>query len=359
MTAQPMTPSSSALCRVKQRSGGFTIVELMVALAIASVLLLALAAMFINTSAARTELDKSSRQIESGRYAMQIIADEILHAGYFGALANAPTLPVTVTSLPDPCDFALATIQGSVAIPLQGYLGATSAANLDAGKLGCLDAAAGYKPQTAVLVVKRADTSILAAAPTAGFYNIQTSGCAGDPVRYVLDADTSVANFTLHANTSPGCLPLTSAPAAKIAPVYSRIFYISTCSNASCTAAGHDSTPTLKRIDMTPTAMTAPVALVDGIEDMQFEYGIDTAAADGTPDSYVTTPSFANWSNVMAVRVYILARNVDASPGYADVKTYVLGAARTFTPTASADLPYRRHIYSETVRLNNPSGRRE
>ena len=49
----------------------------MVALAIASVLLLALAAMFINTSAARGEMDKASRQIETGRYAMQILADEI------------------------------------------------------------------------------------------------------------------------------------------------------------------------------------------------------------------------------------------------------------------------------------------
>jgi type IV pilus assembly protein PilW len=359
MTDEIMILQSTATSwRVGRREGGFTLVELMVALAIASVLLLALAAMFINTSAARTELDKSSRQIETGRYAMSIIADEILHAGYFGALANAPTLPVTVTSLPDPCDFALATIQGSVAIPLQGYVGASSAANLDTGKLGCLNAAAGYKPQTAVLVVKRADTSIAGTAPTAGFYNIQTSGCAGDPVRYVLDADTNVANFNLHANTSPGCLPLTGAPAAKITPVYSRIFFISTCSNASCTASGHDSTPTLKRIDITPTAVSGPVALVDGIEDMQFEYGIDTASNDGTPDSYVTAPSFANWSNVMAVRAYILARNVDDTPGYTDVKTYVLGPARTFTPS-STDAHYRRHVYSETVRLNNPSGRRE
>ena len=219
-----MTAPLPSLSRLTQRRGGFTLVELMVALAIASVLLLALAAMFVNTSAARTELDKSSRQIETGRYAMQIIADEITHAGYFGALANAPSLPVTVTSLPDPCDFALATVQGSVAIPLQGYVGKPNSAALG---ISCIDAAAGYKPQTAVLVVKRADTSIAATAPTAGFYNIQTSGCAGDPVRYVLDADTNVANFNLHANTSPGCLPLTGAPAAKITPVYSRIFYIS------------------------------------------------------------------------------------------------------------------------------------
>jgi len=335
---------------------GFTLVELMVAMAIASILLVALATMFVNTSAARGEMDKSSRQIETGRYAMQILADEIVHAGYFGALANAPSLPATVTSLPDPCDFAVATVQGSVAIPLQGYVGQATAAALDGGKLGCLDAAAGYKPNTAVLVVKRADTTISATAATAGFYNIQTSGCAGDAVRYILDVPS--ATFNLHSNVSPGCLPLTGAAAAKITPVYSRIFYISTCSNASCTASGHDSIPTLKRIDLTPTAMSAPVALVDGIEDMQFEYGIDTAGTDGTPDSYTTSPSFANWQNVMAVRVHILARNIEDTPGYTDVKTYTLGGATPYTPSG-ANAKYRRHLYSELVRLNNPSGRRE
>ena len=335
------------------RSSGFTLVELMVAMAIASVLLVALAAMFVNTSAARGEMDKSSRQIETGRYAMQILADEITHAGYFGALANPPSLPVTVTSLPDPCDFAAATVQGSVAIPLQGYVGKPTTAALG---ISCIDAAAGYKPNTAVIVVKRADTSIAATAATAGFYNIQTSGCAGDPVRYILDAPS--ATFNLHSNASPGCLPLTGAPAAKITPVYSRIYYISTCSNASCTASGHDSIPTLKRIDLTPTAMSAPVALVDGIEDMQFDYGIDTAAADGTPDSYTDAPSFANWLNVMAVRVHILARNIDATPGYTDVKTYTLGSATPYTPSG-ANVHYRRHVYSELVRLTNPSGRRE
>jgi hypothetical protein len=60
----------------------------------------------------------------------------------------------------------------------------------------------------------------------------------------------------------------------------------------------------------------------------------------------------------MAVRAYILARNVDATPGYADPKTYVFGANPSFTPTGT-DVQYRRHLYSETVRLNNPAGRRE
>jgi type IV pilus assembly protein PilW len=349
---------SRALSICAPRMRGFTLVELMVALAIASILLLALATMFINTSISRGELDKSSRQIESGRYAMQILSDEIRHAGYYGAIPNAPTLPGTVTSLPDPCTTVLADVQTSIGLPLQGYPGKSTAAALDTGKLGCLNAAAGYKANTGVIVVRRADTSIAAVGPTSGFYNIQTSGCAGDATRYAFDSYLNTGSFTLHANTAPGCLPLTTAPIAQITPVYIRIFYVSTCSDVSCSAGGHDSVPTLKRMDITPAGASAPVSLVDGIENLQFEYGIDSALTDGTPDAYLSAPAFADWQNVMAVRVHVLARNLEATSGYSDKKTYTFGTAATYTPSGS-ELPYRRHAYSELVRLNNPSGRRE
>ena len=45
--------------------GGFTLVEMMVALTIGLLLLVGLADMFFNISNARGELDKASRQIES------------------------------------------------------------------------------------------------------------------------------------------------------------------------------------------------------------------------------------------------------------------------------------------------------
>jgi len=338
--------------RAPRCAGGFTLVELMVALAIGSVLLLALTAMFIGTSASRSEIDKSSRQIESGRYAMQVITDELRHAGYYGALANAPVLPGSVTSLPDPCSNTTTEVRNSLGLPLHGYAGAASS------PLSCLNAAAGYKPNTAVIVVRRADTSIAATAPTSPYFNIQTSGCAGDSIRYVFDSYASAGSFTLHSNASPGCLPLISAPIAKITPVSIRIFYISTCSQSDCSAAGADSVPTLKRVDLTANGTSAPVSIIDGIENMQFEYGIDTVANDGTPDSFTSAPTFANWPNVMAVRVYLLARNIDTTPGYFDNKTYSLGGTTTFTPSGS-ETGYRRHAYSAVVRLNNPSGRRE
>lgn len=60
---------------------GFTLVEMMVALVIASLLLVALTVLFINTSAARNETDRASRQIEAGRFALSELADDIRHAG--------------------------------------------------------------------------------------------------------------------------------------------------------------------------------------------------------------------------------------------------------------------------------------
>jgi type IV pilus assembly protein PilW len=334
-----------------EHSGGFTLVELMVALAIASILLLALATMFINTSISRGELDKSSRQIESGRYAMQVLGDEIRHAGYYGVFATAPTLPISITSLPNPCLFDLTTVQQSIGLPLQGYAGASTS------PITCLGTVAGYKASSGVIVVRRVDTTIAASAPTSPYFNIQTSGCAGDSIAYVLDSYANAGNFTLHSNASPGCLPLVSAPTAKITPLYIRIFYVSTCSGTDCSASGADTVPTLKRIDITADGVGAPVAIVDGIEDIQFEYGIDSVGNDGTPDSYTGSPAFADWSNAMAVRVYMLARNVDSTSGYSDTKTYKLGS-RTYTPSGT-DVSYRRHAYSALVRLNNPSGRRE
>jgi hypothetical protein len=285
---------------------------------------------------------------------MQVLTDEIRHAGYYGALANAPVLPA---SLPDPCDQTLSTVQGSVGVPLQGYAGASTA------PVTCLAGAPGYKPNTGVIVIRRVDTSISLAAPTAGFFNIQTSGCAGDGARYIVNTPT-LANFTLHSNGSPGCTPLTSAPTAKIAPVYFRIYFVSTCSGDDCSVAGANSVPTLKRIDLTPTGATTITPIVDGIENLQFEYGIDTSG-DGAPDVYTNTtahsatvPSDINeWQNVMAVRIYLLARNLDTSGSFIDTKTYALG------PAASADATpggsFRRHAYTELVRLNNPAGRRE
>jgi type IV pilus assembly protein PilW len=92
---------------------------------------------------------------------------------------------------------------------------------------------------------------------------------------------------------------------------------------------------------------------------MRLEYGIDSAGNDGVPDSYLTTPptTLAELGNIVAVKVHVLARSLEKSPGYTDSKTYQLGGISYTVPTADAG--YKRHVFSTTIRLVNPSGRRE
>lgn len=350
-----MRPVGRRLPRQRSVQGGLSLIELMISLTIGLFLVVGLATLFASMSSTRSELDKSSRQIENGRYAIQILSDEVRHAGYYGALASAPKLPASVVSLPDPCLTTLSVVQDSIGLPVQGYAGAATAASVDAGKLGCLT---NYKVNTAVLVVRRANTSVLGFTPN--LFNIQVSGCVGDTAPYVLSAASSA--FTLHKNSSPGCTPITSAPIADVTPYETRIFYISSCSLLTSGGACNDSVPTLKRIDVNPTGVVT-TALVEGVENIQFDYGIDNdAPLNGVPDLYtntsthtaVTPVDMTEWKNVMSVRIHVLARNIDQTVGYTDAKTYQIGPV-SITPGGA----YKRHAYSELVRINNPAGRRE
>lgn len=333
---------------------GLSLIELMISLTIGLFLVVGLAVLFSSMSSTRNELDKSSRQIENGRYAIQQLVDGVRHAGYYGTLVSAPTLPGTMTlaTLPDPCSTTLSDVQTSIGLPLRGYAGAATSGALDGGKLGCLN---NYKPNTAVLVVRRANTSVV--GYTSGVFNIQVSGCAGDTAPYVIAAASSA--FTLHANTAAtACNPLSAANVADITPYLTHIFFVSSCS--VCTGGSADSLPTLKRIDVN-SGGTVTTSLVEGIEDIQFDYGIDSSL-DGVPDSYTNTTAHAavvpsnltEWQNVMTLRIHVLARNLDPTGGYTDPKTYSLGPASS-TPGGA----YKRHAYSELVRINNPAGRRE
>src|SRR5206468_5075754 len=73
----------------KPRSRGLTLIELMVAIAISMFMVAALVTLYVNNSIARTDLDRSSRQIENGRFAIDMMRDDIALAGYYGEVAPA------------------------------------------------------------------------------------------------------------------------------------------------------------------------------------------------------------------------------------------------------------------------------
>jgi type IV pilus assembly protein PilW len=115
-----------------------------------------------------------------------------------------------------------------------------------------------------------------------------------------------------------------------------------------------DGIPTLKRAELGAGGFTDPVPLVEGIEDLQIEYGLDKPTVDGAPDSYAAAPaSIDDWRSVVSVKIGLLARNTEKTQGYTDPKTYTLLS----NAAASYADGYKRHAFQSTVRLNNPSGR--
>ena len=235
------------------------------------------------------------------------------------------------------------------------------------------------KPGTAILVVRRVATAtVTAAAAVANTTYLQVSTCDFDPTTtpFVLGR----TGFTLGQKTCAAA----AAGTALLRRYIVRIYYISTCnvpaSGTTCTAAadGGTSIPTLKMVEFADGAQTV-VPLVEGIEDIQFDYGIDSTG-DGAPDSYKvpttvggTTLTDTEWKNVVTVRVNLLARNTEPTTGYVDAKTYTLGGVGTVEQCATnpfsgaantaaevaACRAYPRHVYSELSRAQNISGRRE
>ena len=110
--------------------------------------------------------------------------------------------------------------------------------------------------------------------------------------------------------------------------------------------------------------------LVEGVETLQIEYGLDAGASTtGSPSVYTANPDTYNgcvpaactsyWRNTVSAKLNVLARNSAVTPGYVDTKIYTLGLNADGTVNAIGPFGdgYKRHTFSEIVRLNNPAGR--
>ena len=63
---------------------GFTLVELMVSMVLGLLIVLALITLLINVNRNNSELSRTNRLIENGRFALQLLQADVAHAGYWG-----------------------------------------------------------------------------------------------------------------------------------------------------------------------------------------------------------------------------------------------------------------------------------
>ena len=224
------------------RSRGYTIIELMVAITIGLIILAALVTLFAGNSRERGEIERANQQTENGRYALEVIGDDLRDAGYLATFnpgtVVGPNPQLTIpTAPPNACATDVATLNSAMVLAVQGYDNGNNAP-------ACV---ADLRAGTDILVVRRASTCSVGTAncdpQVPGGAYLQAAGCNTQLTNqnyYVLD--TNVANLTLLDKT---CF--------NPAPLYqyrTHIYFIANNDQPG------DGIPTLKRAELGPGAFT-------------------------------------------------------------------------------------------------------
>lgn len=367
----PGTSRAPALrLRPLRSQAGLSIIELMVSLAIGLVLLTGMSLVFVNSSQTNRENERASAQIENGRYAIETLSTNARHAGYYGQLSE---LPVAPTALPDPCSISSATtLYSAIALPIQGYRPSslTTTPTVTGNCSGTYLAASNLYAGSDILVIRRVNTTVATGAVTTGAAYLQANAGSGE-----IQFGTVTGNLpsTNAAGAANAIFKVDGVTGAEVRKYEHYIYFVAPCrsgsgTNGVCTSAD-DTIPTLKRLELSVSGGVAAMSLlpiVDGIDYFKVEYGIDSSPTavdtttgligDGTPDSYTTSPTIAEWPNVVSVRIYIVSRNIEKSAGFTDTKTYAVGSGLSTTATNDQ---YKRHQFMAEVRINNVASLRE
>ena len=352
----------------KIHQNGFSIIEMMISITIGLIILAGLTAIFISNSRARTEIERANRQIENGRYALQLLSDDVRLAGYYAEFD--PSGLTSPGALIDPCVTSLVGLRDGLPLHVQGYDNVTTTTF---PTWTCPINPSDVKPGTDILVIRRASTceaGIGDCDPVAANLvpYFQASLCSNPAqLNFPIVNNDSYLRSYYQLDTKPDNLTLNKRDCTTVAALHRYLTHIYFIANNNKPG---DGIPTLKRaelgIDPATGSLGFPiVALVDGIENLQLQYGIDSPTVDGAPDSYNAAPASVNdWRAVVSIKINLLARNTEPTSGYnttatSTTKKYTLGYDAGGAPIIVGPFTdsFKRHAYQSEVRVNNAAGR--
>lgn len=306
---------------------GFSVVELMVAMAISLLLLTGVVAIFGNSKSSYETTDRLSRVQENGRFALDRMVYDIRRSGFVGC-ARVPSY--AGSSLNQQTNVRWNFLES----PIRGFQ-AIGAAWTPA--LPAIPALNVLEANDAILVrVPARDTQPARVTVDMGLpanplnvdrpADFQTDdlvlaySCEGQAVFHV----SGVAGNSLNHDAS-GSLPGNASDRlsfpfrtnSEAVPVEAILYYIR--------PSGADATinslwrAVISRADDD----LVPEELVEGVEQMQIQYGLDTNG-DRIADNYVTADLVPDWSDVYSVSISLLVRSLTAYGQDQDRRTYQL-----------------------------------
>jgi type IV pilus assembly protein PilW len=314
------------------RHSGLSLIELMVSILLGVILSSGIIAVYLESKRNYVAEEELARIQENGRFSLDLLKRELSMAGFFGGYLLADGIPAVTVGTDCSTDWAL-----EFAPPVELVNDWTSGAFLT-GEGTTLDCGlANVKSGTDVITIKRS------AARATVYEGAVVNGAQLDPNEWYLKIEGYGENMEWYNNSSFAAFDPNDA--VEYWEMYTKIFYIRDYS----TTVGDD-IPTLCVKFLAADGMTSDQCLVEGIEDMQIEFGVDTNG-DNVPNTYTPDPN--DMSVAVTARLYLLVRSLGELVGAenANSKTYQLGLD-SGTVTTAAD-GYLRRIFSTTVLVRN------
>jgi type IV pilus assembly protein PilW len=362
----------NAAMSCRRREAGLSLVELLVALTIGSLIIVGAVSIFAQSRSSFALNETTARLQEEARYVLSLIEPDLQLAGFYGYTNSSDDflivdgtgsgIPTSKLQQADPrfpglaaathaCgdNFALdlmATVQGLNNIANDGAF--EPGPNADAPGPTSRCARKSVEPQTDALTLRRASTTPVGASALR--LQLYVNRLKQTNQRIMLDG------------VAPGPV---AAGLQEIRNLVVRTFYVATDSEE------RPGTPALRMIALDDGQTFTDVEIMAGVEDLQVQFGVDTgdydndgvidvdADVNGIPDTpnglatrYVNADSpLLPGAQVVAVRLWLRLRAEAPEVGFQDGRTYTY-ADTSFT-AAGADAAFRRVLVSRTIQLRN------
>jgi len=351
-------------------AGGFSLIELMIAMTIGLVILAAVIQIFVRSHATYQLDEGMSRVQENARFSMDYLAKDIRMAGYLGC--NSKLFGTSaVKNIVKPANQSTTFSTGGI----RGYRYTCTAAcsgglsEWDPPLSGDFFTAGEVRTGSDVIIINRgselgttltgnlvpsnANIQIVNTAEIAGQIAaddiLLLSDCAGADIFKATNTSSGSGVVTIAHSAADNTSPMLSKPYgndARLMKLVSRAYYVSS-SNAA-------SEPGLFLKELGIGALLPGQELVGGVESMKILYGEDTAAT-GSAAKYVVPASVADWTKVVSVRLGIIVRTAGTVDTASDTKIYDLlddtgSALDNFGPVNDTR---RRRVFNTTIRVRN------
>lgn len=346
------------MMKIRIQQHGFTLVEVMIALVLASLVILAVVSLFLGNFRNYRMEEGNARIQENGRFALEILTENIRESGHSGCMnadkmrikviANAP-VPEAFTGSDD----MIKGFEAGVGLPATLY--PTIVPNTDSLRVrranGCGAALDGNSDTSSTMNIIANDCSlevddVVIVSDCEDAHIFRVSAVSAGSVTHEVSKNQTARLCRSYPDpiTPAACAPGENKvyhKDAEIMKVESTIYYI---------RENSANIPSLYEY----TRAAGAVELVEGVDDMQIMYGLDSAGADRIIDEYVTADLVTDWSQVVGAKLSLLLASIDDNvlDGIIPPTAFTKSEDGITVTAPVADLQLRR-VFSTAVGMRN------